>query len=87
MFPTDPDRDSSCSLSQRDSVLLLRGRHLSGLLLLWLDRFGTVPRQGDHKQSEIQDQSNIVCVAYCGNHNNHIVRLAGGLMIFPNDFK
>lgn len=44
--PTDPDCDSPRSLSKCYSVLLLRGCHLSGLLLLWLDRPGTIPCQG-----------------------------------------
>ena len=45
--PTDPNRHPPSSAPQRDSVLPLCGRHLSWLLLLWLDRPGTLPCQGE----------------------------------------
>uniref|UniRef100_A0A8B9F682 Mucolipin 1 n=1 Tax=Amazona collaria TaxID=241587 RepID=A0A8B9F682_9PSIT len=44
--PSDPHCHAQGGSSQRYPVLLLRGRHLPGLLLLWLDRAGPLPRQG-----------------------------------------
>lgn len=45
-----PPTDSHCHVAggsaQRHALLLLRGRHLPGLLLLWLDRVGALPREG-----------------------------------------
>ncbi|XP_074990328.1 mucolipin-1 isoform X7 [Calonectris borealis] len=40
-----PHRHATGGPSQRHPLLLLRGRHLSGLLLLRVDRAGPVPRQ------------------------------------------
>jgi len=46
-FPLpDPHRHATGGPPQRHPFLLLRGRHLSGLLLLRVDRLGPVPRQG-----------------------------------------
>lgn len=42
--PPDPHRHPTGGPPQRHPLLLLRGRHLFGLLLLRVDRFGPVPR-------------------------------------------
>lgn len=44
--PPDSHRDAAGGPPERHPLLLLRGRHLPGLLLLRVDRAGTVPRQG-----------------------------------------
>ncbi|MEQ2229905.1 Mucolipin-1, partial [Ilyodon furcidens] len=41
---SDSHHHTPSSIAQCDSLLLLRSCHLSGLLLLWLDRTRTVPR-------------------------------------------
>lgn len=46
-FAKDPDRDAQSRLAQCHPLLLLCGRHLSGLLLLWVDRPGAVSCQGE----------------------------------------
>lgn len=44
--PLGPDPYDEGGLPQGAAFLLLRGHDLPGLHLLWLDRFGAVPREG-----------------------------------------
>lgn len=45
-WPPDPHRHAAGGPPERHPLLLLRGCHLPGLLLLWMDRAGTIPCQG-----------------------------------------
>ncbi|XP_056677992.1 mucolipin-1 isoform X9 [Monodelphis domestica] len=40
-----PHRHTSCCIAKRHAFLLLCGRHLLGLLLLWLDSVGAIPHE------------------------------------------